>query len=268
MAPAQQLPRSASSRSAVTSQASRPFAISAPSKTRRGALTAVASAANEAQQQIAAAPPLPLSRRSALLSSSAASLLLLLSPNAALANPLEDATRAVIRPANALTDEEAVAALLDARATLKDLAELAATPADSQARFEGRRLWPAFARWLRPAGPAAPRVVSLALGGKDAEQALSARYGGAAAGEGEGTDGASSAAGGAQPQPLGDELYRALGTVLTISGRTIREEAQVSPERALRAAAAIDDVLERVPADVKEGAQRLRVARAGKGGAK
>lgn len=260
MAPAQQLPRSASSRSAVTSQASRPFAISAPSKTRRGALTAVASAANEAQQQIAAAPPLPLSRRSALLSSSAASLLLLLSPNAALANPLEDATRAVIRPANALTDEEAVAALLDARATLKDLAELAATPADSQARFEGRKLWPAFARWLRPAGPAAPRVVALALGA-DAEAVLSSRYGGAGGAEVEAAAAPSSSSSApSTPGLLGDELYRALGAVLTISGRTIREEARATPERALRAAAAIDGVLDRVPAGVREGAQRLRVA--------
>ena len=253
MAPVVLSPASARSAAAVTTRTAALARGAAPITASRRCRVA-AAAANEQQQQIAVAAPTP-SRRAALLSA-ASSFLVLGSPSQpALANPPEDATRAVLRPANALTDEEAVAALLDARSTLKDLAQLAATPPDSRERFEGRKLWPAFARWLRPAGPAAPRVVSLALGGKDAEATLSARYGGAAAGGGDEAAAASSS-----QQPLGDELYRSLGAVLTISGRTIREEAQASPERALRAAAAIDGVLERVPADVKDGAQALRVA--------
>jgi hypothetical protein len=255
MAPA--LASSSRAATAAGSAATRRSLISS-SRSRRAVVLAVAK---EQQQQIAApTTPVAASRRAALLS--ATSLLLLAPTSSALANPLEDATRAYLRPADALTDEQAVAALLDARSTLKDLAQLAATPLDSRERFDGRKLWPAFARWLRPAGPAAPRVVSLALGGKDAEATLSARYGGAAAGGAGEEAGApsSSSSSSSQPQPLGDELYRSLGAVLTISGRTIREEAQVSPDRALRAAAAIDGVLERVPQDVKEGAQQLRVA--------
>jgi hypothetical protein len=261
--------------SATGNSARRP-SIAARSSSSSSSTSARAAATTNTtipDQQPLIAPP---SRRAALLLLSAASaplVLLPLAPRAAHANPLEDATRAYLRPSEGLTDEQAVAALMDARSTLRELAQLAATPSDSRERFEGRKLWPAFARWLRPAGPAAPRVVALALGGKDAEATLSARYGGAAAGSGAAAAAEAEAEAAAspspspspspssssQPRPLGDELYRSLGAVLTISGRTIREEAQVSPDRALRAAAAIDGVLERVPAPVKEGAMRLRV---------
>jgi hypothetical protein len=245
---------------ATRSTSSRPAAIPRGHVTARAASPADREAQRQHPQIDAAAP----SRRSALLLA-ATSLLLATPLPPAHANPLEDATRAYLRPTDALTDEQAVAALMDARSTLKDLAQLAATPMESRERFEGRKLWPAYARWLRPAGPAAPRVVALALGGKDVESTLSARYGGAAAAGGGGGGEAAAAATAAassskQQQPLGDELYRSLGAVLTISGRTIREEAQASPNRALRAAAAIEGVLERVPKDVKDGAQALRVA--------
>ena len=255
MAPA----RAAASAAAGSRSTSRTLTTARPRVAPSPRRLTVSASLQQNQQQIPGGDAAS-SRRAALLSLAAAAALVVVPANEAAANPLEDATRAVLRPADALTDEQAVAALLDARNTLKDVAELASTPLDSRERFEGRKLWPAFARWLRPAGPAAPRVVALALGGKDVEATLSSRYGGAA-----GPDAAAAAADAAAVSssaslPLGDELYRSLGAVLTISGRTIREEAQASPERALRAAAAIDGVLERVPQDVKDGAQRLRVA--------
>lgn len=48
-----------------------------------------------------------------------------------------------------MTSEEAVAAMLDARSTLRDMQLVVATPLDSAERFEARRMWPAYAKWLR-----------------------------------------------------------------------------------------------------------------------
>ncbi|KAJ9505719.1 hypothetical protein QJQ45_006414 [Haematococcus lacustris] len=157
-----------------------------------------------------------------------------------------DLARRVLRPAD-LDEVQAVVALLDARSTLRDIAALAATGPESKERFDGRKLWPAYARWLREAGPAAPTVARLVTGSTDGEDTLSEMYGGKA-----------------ELPGATDAVYRGLGRVLTISGRTIRPEAQESPEAALEAKAALDTFLAKVPQQVYEQAMAFRVARAQK----
>ena len=135
--------------------------------------------------------------------------------------------------------------------------EIAATPQDSDLRFVSRKDWPAFAKRLREVshrlsnvstrthgaapghdavrllpqvGPAAPVVASVAFGNLDKEATLSEEYGGKA---------------GNQPGVV-DRVYIALGKVLTISGRTIRPEAQASPTPADDARLAIEEFLSKV----------------------
>jgi hypothetical protein len=60
--------------------------------------------------------------------------------------------------------------------------ELAATPADSQQRFNSRVLLPGMAKRLREAGPAAPVVAGQYIAGGDKEATLSVEYGGTASG--------------------------------------------------------------------------------------
>eukprot|EP00877_Chromochloris_zofingiensis_P009844 jgi/Chrzof1/5112/Cz15g11250.t1 len=165
-------------------------------------------------------------------------------PVAAVASPLQDITRLVLRP-DTLTSQDAVVALLDARSILKEIAELAATPQDSEARFRARKMWPAYAKWLRQVGPSAPVVAALVAGGSDAEATLSSEYGGRSSGAG-----------------ATDAVYISLGRVLTISGRTIKPEAQASPGPAQDAEKAIDTFLKQVPQDVLSKAQDIRKARA------
>eukprot|EP00195_Chlamydomonas_chlamydogama_P005781 CAMPEP_0202901364 /NCGR_PEP_ID=MMETSP1392-20130828/14212_1 /ASSEMBLY_ACC=CAM_ASM_000868 /TAXON_ID=225041 /ORGANISM="Chlamydomonas chlamydogama, Strain SAG 11-48b" /LENGTH=183 /DNA_ID=CAMNT_0049587913 /DNA_START=191 /DNA_END=742 /DNA_ORIENTATION=- len=176
---------------------------------------------------------------------SAASVMLLLVPEKVMANPFQDVARGFIRPDN-LSAQDAVVILLDAQSTLKEIADIAATPEDSQTRFVSRKLWPAFAKRLREAGPAAPVVAALITGGQDKEVTLSEEYGGKA---------------GEQPG-VTDRVYIGLGKVLTISGRTIRPEAQASPQVADEARRAIEDFLAQVPKDVYGAAQEFRVKRA------
>ena len=83
-----------------------------------------------------------------------------------------------VRPEN-VTSEQAVAALLDARSILRDMQDVVASPLDSQERFYARKMWPAYAKWLREVGPSAP-VVSGIIGGTDKEATLSEEYGGMA----------------------------------------------------------------------------------------
>ncbi len=45
---------------------------------------------------------------------------------------------------------------------------------------------------------------------------------------------------------VADEVYISLGRVLTISGRTIKDEAQVDPSIAQAAGTAVQNVLDRV----------------------
>ena len=39
-----------------------------------------------------------------------------------------------------------------------------ASATDSQERFNGRKLWPAYAKWLRPVGPSAPVAAAIISG--------------------------------------------------------------------------------------------------------
>lgn len=165
---------------------------------------------------------------------------------AAQANPLQDVARQFVRPEN-VTSEQAVAALLDARSILRDMRDVVASPLDSQERFYARKMWPAYAKWLREVGPSAP-VVSGIIAGTDKEATLSEEYGGMA---------------GQAAGPV-DAVYIALGKVLTISGRTIREEAQISPAIIQEAQDAIEGVLAKVPQELLDSAQELRRQRASK----
>ncbi|GLC71186.1 hypothetical protein PLESTF_001083600 [Pleodorina starrii] len=141
---------------------------------------------------------------------------------------------------------DAVVILLDAKSTLREIQGIAATPSDSQERFRARAFWPAYAMRLRAVAEAAPVVAGLVTGASDKEETLSGYYGGKAA-EGAG---------------VADAVYQGLGRVLTISGRTIRAEAQASPDAAAGAELAIDGFLEKVPASLLADAQQFRVDRA------
>lgn len=167
-----------------------------------------------------------------------------LRPLPAAANPLEDIARQITRPAD-ITPLDAAVALLDARATLRDMSPLVESAPDSRERFVGRKLWPAYAKWLRPVGPSAP-VAAAIISGIDTEATLSAEYGG--------TGGSNAAV---------DAVYVALGRVLTISGRTIKDEAQFDPALIKSAEVAIDEVISQLPKQLVEEAQQFRVARAG-----
>lgn len=183
--------------------------------------------------------------RRALLSQAAAAaagIMLLRTPAASAQGPLNDIARQLTRPE--ITPLEAAVALLDARATLRDMAPLVEAAADSPERFVGRKLWPAYAKWLRPVGPSAP-VAAAIIAGTDTEATLSSEYGGT---------GSSNA--------TVDAVYVALGRVLTISGRTIKDEAQVDPQLGKAAETAIDALIKELPQDLVEQAQQYRVARA------
>ncbi|PNW81769.1 hypothetical protein CHLRE_06g259450v5 [Chlamydomonas reinhardtii] len=188
-------------------------------------------------------------RRSLLLSSlaaagAAAATSLLAAPlPAAAADPVTDFLRGYTRPEVGL--QEAVVILMDARSTLKEIEALAATPEDSEERFRARALWPSFAKRLRAVAEAAPVAVAAVTGAADKEETLGEMYGGKAGGAG-----------------AADAVYAALGRVLTISGRTIRPEAQAGPEAAADAEAAISGFLGKLPAPLLDEAQAFRVERA------
>jgi len=158
------------------------------------------------------------------------------------ADILQDATRAVVRPGEEV--ETAVVKLLDARGTLLELRELAATAPNSDERFRARRILPGMAKRLRELGPSVPPLVALTAEG-GAEAQLSYEYGG--------TGGDTS--GGAVP------IYIAIGDVITISGRTIKKEAQASPERAEVAIHRINALLDRLPKDLVARGQEFRQQR-------
>ncbi|KAG2429388.1 hypothetical protein HXX76_011153 [Chlamydomonas incerta] len=203
----------------------------------------------QVHREAAASPDVP--RRTLLLSSLAAAgaaaaslaLPLALPAPAAAADAVTDFLRGYTRPEVGL--QEAVVILMDARSTLKEIQALAATPEDSEERFRARALWPSFAKRLRAVAEAAPVAVAAVTGAADKEETLGEMYGGKAGGAG-----------------AADAVYAALGAVLTISGRTIRPEAQAGPEAAAGAEAAISGFLGKLPASLLDEAQRFRVERA------
>ncbi|KAK9842800.1 hypothetical protein WJX74_002574 [Apatococcus lobatus] len=157
------------------------------------------------------------------------------------ANPVQDLIVRQARPE--LDKDQAIVMLMDAKSTLTELSKLAATPADSQERFRARAILPGMAKRLREVGPAAP-IVAAAVSGNLREAGVSKRYGGQA-----GLQGAT------------DAVYQGIGSVITISGRTIRKEAQATPERADEAIRHIDDLLTQLPAADTAKAIAFRKAR-------
>ncbi|CAK0779428.1 hypothetical protein CVIRNUC_004772 [Coccomyxa viridis] len=154
---------------------------------------------------------------------------------------LQDITKNVVRPELGSTD--ALVMMMDARGMLYELKDLAATPRDSRERFEARRLLPGMAKRIREVGQAAPVVAAL-IKGTDKERVVSEQYGGS------GGDNAST-----------DAVYAAIGNVVTISGRTIRKEAQAQPELSEVAIEKIDELLAKVPEDSKQKAHDFRAQR-------
>lgn len=135
--------------------------------------------------------------------------------------------------------------LMDAKGTLVELQKLADSPEGSQLRFQSRVLLPGMAKRLREVGMAAPIAAALATGTRDKEAELSENYGGAA-----GTKGGAA-----------DPVYASIGRVVTISGRTIRYEAQHEPEIAASAIHSIEALLSQIPSDVLDKVQRARAGR-------
>eukprot|EP00803_Ostreobium_quekettii_P008215 evm.model.scf_449.1 EVM.evm.TU.scf_449.1 scf_449:3087-5241(-) len=142
--------------------------------------------------------------------------------------------------------EEALVALLDARAVLLYVKNVSETPMDSEERRMSNRYLPGVAKRLQKIGPAAPTVAAAVLG-TNREGTLSAAYGGVADGEAN--------RGGAEP------IFVAVGKVLNRSGGGIRPEALASPMLAQEAMDAISQLLDKVPAETVAMAEDLRQAR-------
>eukprot|EP00891_Asterochloris_glomerata_P007379 jgi/Astpho2/7379/Aster-x0315 len=94
---------------------------------------------------------------------------------------------------------------------------------------------------------AAPIVAALATGSQS-EATLSKLYGG-------------SAEEGVSELSVAVPVYEAIGKVITISGRTIRKEAQADPEIAEHAISCIDKLLSICPEQDIRNAQELRKVR-------
>lgn len=141
----------------------RPFTSSRPRHASR--VPSVRTSCGRQQHERSEQAPVAICRRNLLaMSPSAALLLATLSSNvpAAHANSLEDVARQLTRPE--ITPVEAAVALLDARSTLRDMQPLVKSSPDSRERFKGRKLWPAYAKWLRPVGPSAPVAAAVIAG--------------------------------------------------------------------------------------------------------
>ncbi|KAK9843839.1 hypothetical protein WJX81_008488 [Elliptochloris bilobata] len=143
------------------------------------------------------------------------------------ASLVDGLVRQLVRPD--VDARAALVTLMDARGALYQLRDLAATEPDSRERFQARRDLPALAKRLREVGTAAPVLAALA-GGGDREATVSALYGGSGGGA-----------------ATADAVYAAIGNVVTISGRTIRPEAQASPAAAEAAIQHIDELLAILP---------------------
>jgi len=172
----------------------------------------------------------------------ASGILITLVPGAQ-ANVIQDYVERSQRPV--MTLQQALVKILDARGILYELEELAKTDSDSSERFQARRLLPGMAKSLRQVGMAAPVLVAEVMG-SDAKATVSKEYGGSA------TDPAAAKA---------TPVYSAIGQIITISGRTIKKEAQADPQLAENAIQKINDLLAMLPQQEVEEAQQLRKAR-------
>ncbi|KAL3137247.1 hypothetical protein ABBQ32_006794 [Trebouxia sp. C0010 RCD-2024] len=161
------------------------------------------------------------------------------------ADVIRDLLKGYIRPEVAA--DQAIMQLMDARGTLMELKALAATAANSRERFEARRVLPGMATRLRQVSSAAPVAAALASG-TASESTLSYLYGG-------------SAADGVSELSMAIPVYEAIGKVITISGRTIRKQAQASPEYAEAAIDCISRLLAACPQEDLDRAQEMRKAR-------
>lgn len=189
----------------------------------------------------------PLQRRHllqhAFLVTAAATVLRPAQP--AQADLIRDLVKGYVRPDVAA--DQAIMQLMDARGTLLELKALAATAPNSQERFEARRVLPGMATRLRQVSSAAPVAAALASG-TASEATLSRLYGG-------------SAAEGVSELSMAIPVYEAIGRVITISGRTIRKEAQASPKNAEAAISAIEKLLAACPQQDLDQAQNMRKSR-------
>lgn len=161
------------------------------------------------------------------------------------ADLIRDLVKGYVRPDVAA--DQALMQLMDARGTLMELKALAATAPNSQERFEARRVLPGMASRLRQVSSAAPVAAALASG-TASEATLSYLYGGKA------EDGVSELS-------MAIPVYEAIGRVITISGRTIRKEAQASPKYAEAAISAIEKLLAACPQQDLDQAQNMRKSR-------
>ncbi|KAL3148553.1 hypothetical protein ABBQ38_013987 [Trebouxia sp. C0009 RCD-2024] len=161
------------------------------------------------------------------------------------ADVVRDLLKGYIRPEVAA--DQAIMQLMDARGTLMELKALAATAPNSHERFEARRVLPGMATRLRQVSSAAPVAAALASG-TASESTLSYLYGG-------------SAADGVSELSMAIPVYEAIGKVITISGRTIRQQAQASPEYAEAAINCISRLLAACPQEDLDRAQEMRKAR-------
>jgi len=127
------------------------------------------------------------------------------------------------------TPEMARKRLEDAKAVLTELIKVAQSEPGSELRKSSERYYPGYARAVREVAQPAVFLAENSDKGLKAS-ALSQRYGGNVA-EGSGLKEGEVFV---RKSPLDDLLF-SLGRVITISGRTIRQEARNSPEAAQQA---------------------------------
>nr|BCL66119.1 hypothetical protein [Volvox africanus] len=205
---------------------------------RLGYLPIVSISASLPRQETVQSAAVFLDRRALVMTVLVGAPGLVLPPPAA-ADSFVDALRAFARPDVSVKD--ALVILLDAKSTLREIQGIAATPADSQERIHARAFWPSYAKRLRAVAEAAPVVARVVTGASDKEETLSKYYGGKA-----------------QSTGVADTVYQGLGCVLTISGRTIKAEAQATPDVAAWAEQVLDQFLQQVPNSLLAEAQQFR----------
>eukprot|EP01023_Acetabularia_acetabulum_P065244 TRINITY_DN8616_c0_g1_i4.p1 TRINITY_DN8616_c0_g1~~TRINITY_DN8616_c0_g1_i4.p1 ORF type:complete len:255 (-),score=39.02 TRINITY_DN8616_c0_g1_i4:277-942(-) len=145
------------------------------------------------------------------------------------ASVLQDLGRKYIREAEILP-EDAVQQLIKAQNTLKNLKMIAEIPQQSDLRRKYEAYYPGMAKQLRQLESVAPVVVNAS--NKQGEDNLSVKYGGNVS-DGKG---------------VVDSLFEALGEVLTISGRTIKDEARTNPAVVQNALDELEIIIKMVPA--------------------